>query len=42
MKQRMPKEIWMDKPQEDKGRIAMVLLEDLLAYQFAKVQFCCL
>ena len=28
--------------QEGKRRIAMVLFEDLLAYQFAKVQFCCL
>jgi len=43
MKQQMPKEVRIDKLQEDfKRRIAIVLFEDLLAYQFAKVQFCCL
>ena len=43
MKQQIPKEVWIDKLQEDfKRRIAIVLFEDLLAYQFAKVHFCCL
>ena len=42
MKLRMPKEVRIDKLQEDKRRIAIVLFEDLLAYQFVKVHFGCL
>ena len=40
MKQQIPKEVWIDKLQEDfKRRIAIVLFEDLLAYSLPKFIF---